>query len=397
MSNIIDEVTIARKRRRRRYHRRRFIAAITIITIITAIVIIASNINLYTFRNIKDFFTVTFAKNDGYPAMLVSSKPITAKELKGATAILTGSEVILKGTRGSELFRYTHGYSNPAIDVGKTRLIIYDSGNKSYGILNRTGILYQDESELPIVSAAISNSGTVAVLTRGERSLAQLEVKSNIDYLSDFIWYGVSGFPLSCNFSLDNKEIYVVTLSATNSGIVSILTFIDLDKKIEVGEVTLGGMILEVYGDSRQYTVVTDKGVYLLNNEHKTDISYSFSRTPILSIAKSDNYLALSFGDNSKADVNYTIILSNELEPLVTIKDIGVVDGTYMTSDLLLVLTSGRVKGFTPLGVEISECELVTRAVNIFTVRNKLYLLLNDRIDLLEMVSLSETNKKSDE
>jgi len=392
MSNVLDEITIARKRKRRRYRLRRFIAVVSLLIVIIPIVFLIDKVNIYTFRSIKDFFLVTFASNKGYPAMLNSTKPNCTEEMKGATAILTSSELIVKATRGAELFRYTHGYSNPLVDTGNTRIILYDSGNKNYSIYNRTGELYASETEYALVSAAMAPNGMAAILTRGERSFSKLEILSNTNYLTYFTWYGVSGFPLSCNFSYDSKEVYVVTLSVNSTEVISVITFIDIDKREENGEVKLSGMVLDIFSDKKGYTVVTDKGAYTINTEYMVDNKYLFSRTPILAISKSNDYLALAFGDNNRVDINHIVILSSDLKQKSSINDVGSIDCIYMTDDYLYLLSSGKTYGISSSeGEYLLVCDILTRAKSIFMIRNKLYVLLHDRILPLEMVNIKES------
>ena len=392
MAKQIDELTLARRRKRRKYRIRRFIAVISLIAVVIPIVILVDKVNIYTFKSIGDFFETTFAANKGYPAMLNSSKPLDALELKGATALLTSSELIVKGTRGAELFRHTHGYSNPLIDVGKTRIIIYDSGNKGYSIYNRTGQLFSSDSEYPIVSSSIAGNGMAAILTRGERSLSELEILSSTNYLTYFTWYGVSGFPLYCNFSNDSSEVYVVTLNVTNSEVVSIITFIDMDKREEKAAITLSGVVLKVYDDDTGYTVVTDTGAFRINGEYMLENRYMFSKTPILGISKKDNYLAIAFGDNNRVDVNNIVILGDKLEQQVKLTNVGSVDYIYMTSNYLYLLSSGRIYGITPSGEYSLSGEMVSRANSIFMIGNKVYVLLNDRIEPLELEEIAKVS-----
>lgn len=395
MSNILDEITIARKRKRRRYHLRRFIAVISLFAILIPVIILVDKVNIYTFRSIKDFFETTFASNKGYPAMLNSSKPSCAQELKGATAVVTSSELIIKGNRGAELFRHTHGYSNPLMNTGKTRVILYDSGNKNYSIYNRTGEMFAAESEFAIVSAAMANNSTAAVLTRGERSFSQLEVLSSTNYLTSFTWLGVTGFPLSCNFSEDSKEVYVVTLNVNSREIISVITFIDVEKRIENAEVKLSGIVLEMYNDRNGYTAVTDKGVFRINQEYEIENRYMLSHTPILAISKSTNHTAIAFGDNNKSDINYIVILSNTLEELTTLDSVGAVDNICMTEEYLYLLSSSQVHAITKEGEYMMSCDILQRAKSIFLIKNKPYMLLHDRIEPLEMII--PKNKKQQE
>ena len=397
MSNILDEVTIARKRKRRRYHLRRLVAVLTLIAVVVPAVILIDQVDIYTFRSLKDFFNIVFAPDKGYPAMLNSSKPLQAHELKGATAVLTTSELILKADRGAELFRHTHGYTNPLIDTGKTRMILYDSGNRSYSIYNRSGELYSAESEYPLVSAAMASNGTVAILTRGERSLSQLEILSNKDYLTSFTWYGVSGFPLYCSFSNDSKEVYAVTVSVAEDKISSIITFIEMDKRVETATVRLNGIILKVFEDRAGYTAVTDSGVFLIDKDYIVSARYMTPRTPIIGIAKTDGYLALAFGDNRRTDVNSIVILNSSLEKITQLENVGAIDSIYMTPDYLWLLSSGKVYGISPSGEYRLSCDTMLRSIDLFTVRNKLFILLHDRIEPLEPTVIKEDLEKREE
>jgi hypothetical protein len=112
---------------------------------------------------------------------------------------------------------------------------------------------------------------------------------------------------------------------------------------------------------------------------------YMFSKTPILGISKKDNYLAIAFGDNNRVDVNNILILGDKLEQQVKLTNVGSVDYIYMTSNYLYLLSSGRIYGITPSGEYSLSGEMVSRANSIFMIGNKVYVLLNDRIEPLEL------------
>jgi len=377
----LDEVTAARRKRRRKYHLRRLYALVAALAVIFMAVAVLGRINLFTFRGIGDSFAVAFAKNEGYPVMLESAKPLKLLQLKRSVAVLTERELLVKGNRGSELLRVSHNYSYPSMQSCETRVLLYDSGNRTFSVYNRTSHLFSGESEYPIVAGGIASDGTAVILTRGDRTVSQLRVLSGSNYSTLFLWQGAKGFPLGCGITENGKEAYVSTLFAEKGGLGTSFTIIDIAKKEQRAEIKLSGVAMRVYESASKYIILTDKGVYLINDKNEVEASYSFSRMPVIGASKEGGLIAVAFGDNQQPDINFVTILTEKLALVKTIENIGAVDDIYMTSDKLYLLSAGRINVLLPDGEQVETYETELKAGKVFLVGNRVFALLPDRID----------------
>lgn len=376
----LDEVTAARRKRRRKYHLRRLTAALFALAAVLLIVLAIGGINMYTFRDIGDFFAAAFAKEAEYPLMLESAKALKALELKNAFAVLTGSELIVKGSRGGELLRVGHNLNYPVMQANGARILLYDSGNRVFSVYNRTSRLFADESEYPIIAGAIASDGAAVILTRGDRTTAQLRVLSGKSYTTLFTWYGARGFPYGCGIAENGREAYVLTSAAAGGGITTTFTLIDVPAKEQRAEIRLDGIVLKVYEAGSKYIAVTDKGAFLINKE-KVEAAYPFSKVPVLDVSKEGGLLAVAFGDNRQPDINFILILTEKLEEVRVIEGPGPVDDIYMRSDKLLLLSQGRVYVILQDGETEQTYETQLRAQKVFWLSSRVHVLLPDRVE----------------
>ena len=382
-----DEISAARSRRRRKYQFRRFLALMISLALIVAVIIVVNSINVFTFRDIADYFKSAFAGGDGYPVMLESTKPLKVTAMKNANAVLTDSELLVKGKRGRELLRAAHAYSNPSMQASGSRILLYDGGNRGFSVYNRTGKLFFSESEYPIISAGIADDGTIAVLTRGDRSASQLKVYSGVDYTVMFTWYGAKGFPLACGFAEGGKQAYAASLVAVSGGLDTVFTLIDVAKTQQLAETQIPGVVMRVYNSEDGYTVVTDKGVFLLSFELKLISDYRFSRVPVLRASYENGYLALVFGDNQQQDINYLVLLSGKLEEQLKLEGIGAADDLLMASDRLYLLSSGVIHEIKLDGSYSARYETQLKVIKVFLSSGRVSVLLSDRIEQPEEIS----------
>ncbi|MCL2539275.1 MAG: DUF5711 family protein [Oscillospiraceae bacterium] len=381
----LDEVTAARRKRRRKYHLRRLYFAVATLATVFVIAVVAGGINVFTFRGIGDYLSVAFAKDEGYPVMLESAKPLKLLPMKRALAVLTERELLVKGNRGAELLRIGHNYSSPAMRSTGNRILLFDSGNYVFSVYNRTSRLSNGESEYPIISGDIASDGTAVILTRGERTVSQLRVLSGRNYSTLFSWQGAKGFPYGCGISENAKQAYISALTAVRGGVDTIFTAVDIAKKEQRAEIQIPGIVIRVYESASKYIVLTDKGAFLINDKFEMEASYQFSRMPVIGVSKEGGLLAVAFGDNQQPDINYVVILTEKLAPVKTVEGVGPVDDMYMATDKLYLLSAGNIHVLLPDGERIGTYETELRAGRVFLMNSRVYVLLPDRIDQPEL------------
>lgn len=386
MSNL-DEITAARKKRRRKYHLKRGLRAVLLLLVLAAVVFVIVNVQMTTFKNLGDWLKVTFSGGGGFPVALGSGRPLQMLPLSGTFATLTESELIVTGNGGKALQRVQHGYTDPVLFGNGGKLMVVAHGGRDFSVYNRTGELFSSETEYAIISADIASNGVACVLTRGDRTTSELKVYSGGNYTHLFTWYGAKGFPLLCSISERGDEIAVVSLTVSSNGIRSIFTVIDVASKEQRAELELDGTVLRVYRSGGRYIVVTEQKALLLDASLDRLAEYSFSKMPILSVAMDrGNHLAVAFGDNNQPDINYILLLSDRLEELAVLDDVGTVRDLYVTQDRLHILSDGEVLVVQNDGTAIERYHTDIKAEQVFLVKNRVTVLLPDRVEQPERV-----------
>lgn len=70
------------------------------------------------------------------------------------------------------------GYARPALAAGKTRFVLYNRSGNELRVESRTQNLYTKQLENSIFLCAMSDNGTLAVVTEDQTSMAKLLVYS---------------------------------------------------------------------------------------------------------------------------------------------------------------------------------------------------------------------------
>lgn len=347
-----DEITQARKNRIKKVRKRRRSFFFVALAVVLIAVVIANTVTKTTFLDIGDFFGSVFCASKSYPVALTGAMPTEVEQLSMAYAVLTDKELLVYSNRGANLLNYTHGFISPLMAANGNRIALYNVGGKDVNVFNRSKEIAKLKTDFTIISADISDAGTLAVLTRSDKYVSQLEVYENGKYDKLLTWYGSEGFPLFVRMQRGGARAAVVAVRSENGRLVSEVTAIDASSAKVLFSAKVNGLAEKLSYDSNGYiTLVTDEQTSVITTSGEVKYTYSYGDAPILFAACDEGRsIALCFGDNHQAGINRLVVLSTSLKEQFLVETVGEVDDMYISRSGVYVLGKGVVSEYTMAG-----------------------------------------------
>ena len=141
-------------------------------------------------------------------------------DLDGSLALASTTGIQLFDRTGEAVAQETVILSSPAIYAEHGRAAVYDLGGTVFRMLDGSGIIYGMETEKPIISATVNESGYVALATQEDGYRGSVTVYDETGAPA-YKWYSGEGYVLLAAVSPDNKRMAALTLTDMGSRILS--------------------------------------------------------------------------------------------------------------------------------------------------------------------------------
>ena len=117
---------------------------------------------------------------------------------------------------GTRLNSIQSGYARPALAAGKTRFVLYNRSGNELRVESRTQNLYSKTLENSIYLCAMSDTGTLAVVTDSADSTARLTVyTSTMTEQLHWDMTGTQGTPVRMAFAADSRRLAVAAVTSS--------------------------------------------------------------------------------------------------------------------------------------------------------------------------------------
>lgn len=262
----------------------------------------------------------------GYPYKISGSKVSNEnfKVIDKNLFLLSDTTLSALNTSAREMLKSQHCYQNPMLKVGSTRAVVYDLGGKNLEITSRSKTLHMATMSNNIISAAVSNYGTFAVVMEGKGFLGQLIVfaKNGIDiyYKYNFADHYITDVAISEN----GKSVAVCGSTAKVGAMMS--TVYVFDYKSEEPKVKLNyddNMFIRVeYLSNGNVVAVGDRLISVINPKNGSREDYFY-----------DNKNLIGFDINKKDGILLVLSLSEDGNntDMIVINKNGRVDKSFHT------------------------------------------------------------------
>lgn len=199
--------------RARRLRRTAFIVAVLTAVVLFTTGLVGSSVALV--KDCVDTTRIALMPGPGWPQQTGVMEPTQVLPMTGGFVELGSDSCVVYSRTGTRLNSIQSGYGRPALAAGKTRFVLYNRSGNELRVESRTQNLYTKKLENNIFLCAMSDNGTLAVVTDDVSSMAELLVYSHA-MEQQLRWNMTSndGTPLRMAFSPDSRRLAAAAVTA---------------------------------------------------------------------------------------------------------------------------------------------------------------------------------------
>ena len=373
----LEEREAKPKTKKRKSHKKTIIIVLLILVIVFGAVFIFASTDKLSWHNIRNYvkYGVLNQKSDeSFPISVQGENVDIGNFTRMGQDVCYASDTKFQIVNNYGRYEYSsqHGFLNPAMKASSNYALIYSLGGTGYQICDDEKSLFVGEAEDRIITGAINDSGTYAIVTTSNGYLSKMQVfdKENEKIFGySFADYYVTAVSVAPN----GKSAAVTGVSALNGSEISAFYYLDFtkDKPVYQSEEEenlyydcqfLNDTYACAIGTALSCTVNIKSGdVNTLDYEGKHLTCYCFNldtNTYAISLSRSGdgrNCEIYSFNTNGTVDASF------ETEYMVK--------GISSYKNRVALLTPDVIYLYTEGGNKISEKEVTNepRAVVLYT------------------------------
>ena len=275
------------------------------------------------------------------------------------------------------------GYTRAALAVGNTRFVLYDRSGTSLQVESRTRTLHTKTFTNAIMLCAMSQNGSLGVVTESERYAAELQVFSPT-MRSTYSWKMTQdqGTPLAMSFASDNHRFAIGTVAARNGRMACTIYMMDTAKS-ETGPAYTadeGSLLLQLHWLSiDRVLAVFDTYAAVLSSSDGTELArYDFGGASLQGASVNRRTTALLLSTHSG---NELLVLNGDLQ-VVGQGDAGQAEGVACADTAVYLWGVDSVSCHELSGAQRWTRELDTRPQAIL-IANQPLLFTAGRVEVL--------------
>ena len=370
---------------RRRARRRRIMLVVLLLALLLAAASVTGVLgaSLSSLGDTLDSVALYFQRGGGWPAETGIQEPTRIEELAGGFVELDGEDVAIYSAYGTQVRTLQPGYTRPALAVGNTRFVLYDRSGTSLQVESRTRTLYTKTFTNAIMLCAMSQNGSLGVVTESDRYAAELQVFSPT-MRSTYSWKMTQdqGTPLAMSFASDNRRFAVGTVAARNGQMACTVFMMDTAKS-ETGPAYTadeGSLLLQLHWlSSDRVLAVFDTYAAVLSASDGTETArYDFGGVSLQGASVNRRTTALLLSTHSG---NELLVLNGDLQ-VVGQGDAGQAEGVACADTAVYLWGVNSVSCHELDGSERWTRELDSRPQAIL-VANQSLLFTAGRVEVL--------------
>ncbi len=219
----------------------------------------------------------------GYPISLDSTDTINTVSEGSHYYVLSDSRINAFSNSGKELFSYAHGYENPVLKTSAAGALVFEQGAKVFALFDLNGLEEEITVENEIITAAISDSGAYAIVTRSEKYASAVSVYSK-GGKKVYEWYSAKDTVNSAALSQSGKKLAVATFNSSVGQYESELRILGFDSATPLYSQKVDDSLIYSLENSHNssFAVVTKNSVEFIKwsnykiKEYSNDYTTSF-------------------------------------------------------------------------------------------------------------------------
>ena len=231
---------------RARVRTRRIRRTVIIVAVLTILVLFATGAvgsSIARAKDLVDTAVIALAPAAGWPQQTGITDPDAVAQMSDSFVEMGGDSCVVYSLGGTRLNSIQSGYARPAIAAGKTRFVLYNRSGNELRVESRTQNLYTKQLENSIFLCAMSDNGTLAVVTEDQTSMAKLLVYSpSMEQQLSWSMTSNDGTPLRMAFSPDSRKLAAAAVTVSGGQVMTNLYLINLASGDPVSLVNQGGV-----------------------------------------------------------------------------------------------------------------------------------------------------------
>lgn len=231
---------------RARVRTRRIRRTVIIVAVLTILVLFATGAvgsSIARAKDLVDTAVIALAPAAGWPQQTGITEPTAVAKLSGGFAEMDTDTCVVYSFGGAKLNSVQSGYARPALAAGKSRFVLYNRSGNELRVESRTQNLYTKQLENSIFLCAMSDNGTLAVVTEDQTSMAKLLVYSpSMEQQLSWSMTSNDGTPLRMAFSPDSRKLAAAAVTVSGGQVMTNLYLINLASGDPVSLVNQGGV-----------------------------------------------------------------------------------------------------------------------------------------------------------
>ena len=384
-----NEFEIARKKRRKKFAAQR---NRKIIGAILSMIILCAGIYFFIEEDVAgiigDRIASSSSNGEGFPIDISGTNVLKTFTVGEHFGVLTDAVYFLYAENGKQLLSAQHDFANPKVEAAGRRFLIYDQGGNRLLVRMRDKILFEKEFEYKIISADLSEEGTLSVITSAKRYASQLHVFDS-DYEEEiFTWSASDEYIVSASANEKEKTVAAAALSANEAGeMVTTVHIFTTEAAVELAKKEFrGASVLSLeYDADGDIKLICDTVAANISKDGTILGSCGFDSIPasVMNLT-GENGAALVFDRFTEERATDIVFLD---EKLMEAKKVSV-SGKYICSDRnennTAVYCSGTAFVFDNLGENTANLSSEQDAVMIKLLKENLFAVTRDQLCKIE-------------
>lgn len=316
--------------------------------------------------DVYDSMRLTLQPGQGFPMKFTIKGYLKAEPVgKTAYALLGEKDMAVVSSSGRELYRIQHGYVNPGLASGDTRIVVFSRGGTDYSVESRTKTLTKGETEQEILFADMSPGGWLAVVT-SSRYRSNLMIYDPL-YGPDWtmIFKLVDEKPILTAFK-DDKTLALGCLSAKD-GVLGSTIFIlrtNSDKPTATIREPYARLLKAGYAGGNLIAIYdTHTAVY--DSEGRSLAQYDYNGQSIETADINADSVALVFGTGSQEEIRLAVLDAALKEKFSVVKQDSPFTRVLAAPGGAYLLSGQDVLGYNNEGKLINSLELTTKPLGL--------------------------------
>ncbi len=326
--------------------------------------------------NVKAYF-ISLGAGDGYPYEIDSFSVEDVKINNSNLYLLLDDKTTVLNQTAKEIMPHEHKYSNPAMKIKESKLIVYDLDSARFRLQNGSEITHEAEASGRITAAALGKSGNYAIGAYGTNTQSVLTVY-NSKNKEVFIWNYKTERITDISLSDNGKFVAVTTIDDENGKINSKLYVFDFksDDYLSCFEYKETMLVKVDYVKGNNIVAFGNNlRSYIRNNTDRQD-DVSFGTDTLYNCcvtAKGRNAVVLSrYGSSSLSKLT---VYSNKNKEQFTVSFDKEMKWVDCDEKYTAVLFENEVRTFNKKGKQIGSISFTGDPVRVMVDGSKTYVL----------------------